>query len=110
MPVMELHIYNGDKPGSFVYYEDDGSTYQFENGQYFRQTITFDPVKKLISFSKAEGSFPSRFTSIRLILHSFDDVMILRSGGKDYQVKLKSVTERVVEIPAGKGDEVSISY
>jgi alpha-glucosidase len=109
-PVMELHVYNGEKLNSFVYYEDDGLTYQFENGQYFRRTITFDPGQKLISFSEAEGSFASKFTSIRLVLHSFDDVMTLRSAGKDYQVKLKSVQERVVEIPAGGGEEVSISY
>jgi alpha-glucosidase len=109
-PVMDLHIYNGDKPNSYVYYEDDGSTYQYENGSYFRRTITFDPVRKVISFSKAEGTFVSKFTSVRLILHSFEDLMIMRAGGKDYSVKLKSVRERSVEIPMGGGEEVVVGY
>jgi alpha-glucosidase len=109
-PVMELHIYNGSVPNSFIYYEDDGSTYQFENGQYFRRTITFDPVKRTISFSKVDGSFVSKFTSIRLVLHSFDDVMALHSGGNDYSVKLKSVSARAVEIPAENGQAVTLSY
>jgi len=98
-PVLNLHIYNGDKPNAYVYYEDDGLTYQFENGQYFQRIITFDPVKKLISFSKAEGSYISKFSSIRLVLHSFDDVMTMQSDGQEYSLKLRSVKERTVDIP-----------
>ncbi|MEI7724492.1 MAG: glycoside hydrolase family 31 protein [Bacteroidota bacterium] len=108
-PVMELHIYNGEKPNTYLYYEDDGSTYQYENGQYFQRTITLDPIQKQIRFSKADGSLISKFTSIRMILHSFDDVMTLRSIGKDYSLKLRSVKERVIEIPVTTG-EMLFSY
>ena len=106
---LELNIYNGTKPNTFNYYEDDGLTYQFENGQYFSRTVTFDPVKKQISLSKAEGSFISKFTSIRLVLHSFGDIMTLRSGETEYSLKLRSSLERFVEIPVGR-DEVVIKY
>jgi len=109
-PTLELHIYNGDKPNSFTYYEDDGMTYQFENGQYFRRMISFYPGKKQIILTKAEGSFVSKFTSMRLVLHSFDEVMTIRSNGKDYSLKLKNVNTRTVEIPAGGGEELIISY
>ncbi len=103
-PIMDLHIYNGDKANSFVYYEDDGSTYQYEKGEYFRRTITFDPVSRAIRFSKAEGSLASKFTTIRLILHSFDDVMTIRSDENDYSIKLKSVNERTVEVPINNSE------
>ncbi len=109
-PILDLHIYNGDKPNSFVYYEDDGLTYQFEKGEYFRRTITFDPGSRTIRFSKAEGRFSSKFTTIRLILHSFDDVMTVRAAGKDYSLKLKSVNERSIEIPEGNGDVLIMTY
>ncbi|MCX6266647.1 MAG: DUF5110 domain-containing protein [Bacteroidetes bacterium] len=107
--VMDLHVYNGDQPNTFIYYEDDGLTYQFETGQYFRRTITFDPEKKLIIFSKAEGTFPSKFTSMRLILHAFNEVSAVRSEGKEYSLQIKSSKERTVEIPAGSG-EMIFSY
>jgi len=106
---LELHIYNGEKPSTFAYYEDDGLTCQFENGQYLSRKITFDPAKRTIGFSKAEGSFISKFTSIRLILHSFGDIMTLISAGRDYTLKLKSVTERSVEFPILSG-EMLFSY
>ena len=108
-PVMDLHIYNGDKPNTFTYYEDDGLTYQYEGGQFFSRKITFDPIRKVISFSKPDGNFTSKFTTIRLVLHSFDDVMTIRSNGKEYSLKLKSVKERTVEVPCGAG-EMIFSY
>jgi alpha-glucosidase len=107
---MELHIYNGDKASSFAYYEDDGLTYQFEQGQYFQRIFTFDPGRKMIIFSKPEGTFVSKFTSIRLVLHSFEDLMTIRANGNNYSLKLRSVNERTVVIPAGNSEEISISY
>jgi len=104
--VLEINIYNGTKPNSFKYYEDDGLTYQFENGQYFSRNITFDPVKKEIVFSKVGGSFTSKFTSIRLALHAFGDIMTIHSVGKDYSLKLKSVNERTVEVPVSTEEMV----
>jgi len=101
---LDIHIYNGSKSNSFTYYEDDGLTYQFESGQYLRRVITFDPVHRQIIFAKAEGKFASKFTSFRLILHSFDDVMTIRSADNDYTLKLRSLHERAAEIPVKEGE------
>jgi alpha-glucosidase len=106
---LELHIYNGDKTNSFIYYEDDGTTYQYEKGEFYKRLITFDPVKRSISLSKVEGSFTSKFSSIRLVLHSFGEVMTLNGDGKDYTLKLKSSKERTAEIPLDNS-EMKLSY
>jgi alpha-glucosidase len=108
-PTLELHIYNGEKPNSFTYYEDDGQTYQFENGQFYRRMITFDPLNKTIRLAKPEGAFTTKFTTFRLVLHAFDDVMTVKSNGKDYSVKLKSTKARFVEIPVSS-ETMVISY
>jgi alpha-glucosidase len=108
-PTLELHIYNGEKPNSFTYYEDDGQTYQFENGQFYRRMITFDPLNKTIRLAKPEGAFTTKFTTFRLVLHAFDDVMSVKSNGKDYSVKLKSTKARFVEIPVSS-ETMVISY
>jgi len=106
---LDLHIYYGTIPGSFLYYEDDGNTYAYEKDTFYKRTITFDPVKKSISLSKVEGSFASRFSAIRLVLHSFGDVMTLKSEGKDFSLKLKSSMERTVEIPL-TNSEMKLTY
>lgn len=108
-PTLDLHIYYGDKFGSFLYYEDDGNTYAYEKETFYKRTITFDPLKKSISFSKVEGSFASRFSAIRLVLHSFENVMTLKSEGKDFSLKLRSNTEKTVEIPL-TNSEMKLTY
>jgi len=108
-PVLELHIFNGDKQNSFCYYEDDGSTYQFEKGQYYKRMIIFDPGNKQISLTGTEGSFPSKFTSILIVLHSFGDIMNLKSDGKEYTLKLRPGNQRSVKIPL-KNEEIKIQY
>lgn len=71
-----LHIYNGDKPNTFSYYEDDGETLNYEKADFYKRNIEFDPQKKIIRFSKAEGKFSSNFRKIKIILHGFDVVSI----------------------------------
>jgi alpha-glucosidase len=68
---LSVHIYNGNTLNSFVYYEDDGESYGYEKGVFYKRTITFDPVKKVVEFDTAEGSFPSRFNTIKVIMHGF---------------------------------------
>jgi len=69
---LTLHIYKGDVANSFSYYEDDGSSYNYENGDYYKRVIKYDPSNKSIVFEKPEGSFSSKFTYLRIVLHGFD--------------------------------------
>ena len=96
-PVLEIHVYNGKVPNSFTYYEDDGITYNYKTGQFCRRVISFDPVKKSIIIGKAEGSFASRYTVFRLVLHDFGDIMGVKVNGKDVTLKLKTSKQRFLE-------------
>ena len=109
-PTLDIHIYNGEVPNSFAYYEDDGSTYQYENSQFYKRTIYFDPLKKTLSFSQPEGNLNSKFSSYRIILHSFDKVTQINTAGKNYSLKTTSQKERMVEIPNDEKKEIVISY
>ncbi|GAA4312297.1 glycoside hydrolase family 31 protein [Mucilaginibacter gynuensis] len=84
---LTIHIYNGDTAGSFVYYEDDGKSFDYEKGSYYKRAISFDPAIKQINFGKADGSFKSHFKLIKLALHGFTDVSGLKTG--DQQIPLK---------------------
>jgi alpha-glucosidase len=70
--ILELHVWNGRKPSSFVYYEDDGVSYDYEQGAYYKRVISFDPVKKQIALSAVEGMFESRFTQLKVVWHEFE--------------------------------------
>ena len=65
-----LHIYRGPS-NSFSYYEDDGSTYRYEQGAYYQRTIRLDATAGNIVLDPPTGSEPSKFHHIRLALHGF---------------------------------------
>jgi alpha-glucosidase len=68
-----LHIFNGTGNNAFDYYEDDGETYKYEQGMYYKRNIRFDLTAKSITLDKATGSSPSKFRYIRLALHGFEN-------------------------------------
>ncbi|MBK6962814.1 MAG: glycoside hydrolase family 31 protein [Bacteroidales bacterium] len=71
--VLYLHIFNGNSGSDFVYYEDDGSSYNYEKGAFYRRMITFDPEKKQLKLHAKEGSYNSHFRKVQLILHGFPE-------------------------------------
>ena len=70
--ILKIYVWHGKDANSFVYYEDDGSSYDYQSGTYYKRVISFDPGKKEIRLSAAEGSFASKYTKIQLIFNGFD--------------------------------------
>jgi len=82
--ILEIHIWYGSEPNSFIYYEDDGVTYDYQSGAYYKRQVIFDPAKCNIVLSAAEGSFHSRYNMIKLVLHGFNDnINRLKVSGDD---------------------------
>ncbi len=67
--VLQLHVYKGANENTFVYYEDDGDTYTHEEGVFYKRTITY--AGNQLTIGAVEGSYPSKFTKIKLVLHGF---------------------------------------
>lgn len=69
--ILYLHVYKGGKPSSFVYYEDDGETYEYEKGSYYKRSILYDVSSNKLMLEKKEGSYASKFKKVKIILHGF---------------------------------------
>jgi alpha-glucosidase len=74
---MQIHIWNGPESNSFLYYEDDGKSYDHEQGAYHKRLIIYDHLKRSIILSDAEGSYTSKFTQVKVVLHGFEHVATL---------------------------------
>ena len=79
-----VHIYNGGVNNQYVYYEDDGESFGYENGAYFKRTISYDAANRSITFGSVEGSFKSKFNTIKLVMHGFD-------GNASFKINNKAV-------------------
>lgn len=80
---LTLHIYPGENKTSFDYYEDDGTSYNYEQGDFYKRHIQYDPVARTITLETPAGSFTSRFKHLRMALHGF--------SGNSCQVNDKAV-------------------
>jgi alpha-glucosidase len=80
--ILEVNVWYGKEAGSFIYYEDDGLSYDYEKGEYYKREIRFDPDKRTISFSKVEGTFMSKYNKIKLVLHGFENFSTLKKKRK----------------------------
>jgi alpha-glucosidase len=67
--ILQLHIWDGRTGSELIYYEDDGTTYDYEKGTYYKRRIVYDPRRKRITLAPVEGSFVSRFKRVKLVVH-----------------------------------------
>lgn len=81
---LSIHLYNGANGSSYVHYEDDGRTFEHENGGYFKRTFTHNPAKRTLEISAVEGSFSSKWKAIKVVLHGYKNVRA--SGVKSEQL------------------------
>jgi len=69
--VLEIHLYHGQRSNKFLYYEDDGISYAFENGEYALRDFEYLPEQRTFIIHKKEGRYPSVFNKVKLYLHGF---------------------------------------
>jgi len=78
-----LHIYKGTVNNSLVYYEDDGQSYNYEKGDFYKRKISYNAAKRIISFAKAEGTFKSKFNNLKLVFHGFSSADKINKGKEE---------------------------
>jgi alpha-glucosidase len=78
---LHLHIYQGSKASEYLFYEDDGETYQCKDGNFSRTKFRFDPKKKALSWVK-EGTYQSKFKYVNLVFHGFPEIKFMRVNDK----------------------------
>jgi len=73
-PVTELtlDVFPSSRPATFVIYDDDGSTYDYEKGQYFRQAVTavHKAGETTITLAPHSGSYASSLSTYLLRIHA----------------------------------------
>lgn len=66
---LRLHIYGGGDASTFVYYDDDGATFEYQHGHWATRTIDVNPHERKVVIGSQQGSFNSKVKSLTLFLH-----------------------------------------
>ncbi len=84
---LTVHIYNGEAANKFTYYEDDGKSFGYQKGDFYKRTINFDPKKSSLTFSPVEGTYKSNFKYIKLVLHGFDQATSIQDNSRQFKLE-----------------------
>lgn len=80
-----VHLYRSrdSRDVSWDYYEDDGVTYQYQEGKFYQRKMIYKPEINEVVFGEKSGNYESKFTYIQLVFHGFDDPeMMVKLEGK----------------------------
>ena len=65
---LEIHVWPpADHPTEFDYYEDDGISFDYQKGRFFRRTLRLEHDRLILS--AAEGEHHSRFDTVQVCFH-----------------------------------------
>ncbi|HEY5463264.1 MAG TPA: glycoside hydrolase family 31 protein [Hanamia sp.] len=106
--IMYLNIWYGDNANSFTYYEDDGTTYQYEKGKYYLRDIDFKPQQKEILLNGVQGDYVSKFRNVHLVLHGFPDSLHLTLNGQTLKT-MSNAEEQSVDFSNSNG-KISVQW
>jgi len=76
-----VHIYKGNVNNNFIYYEDDGKSFDYEKGVFYKRNIMYNASSNQITFENAEGQMNSKFNNIAVVLHGFNNMNQLQVNG-----------------------------
>jgi alpha-glucosidase len=76
-----IDMFPSENVGSFVFYDDDGQTYDYEKGAYFRQSIRIWKMneKVMIDFAKRTGTYDSETDTYTLQVHGIEATNVVNA-------------------------------
>ena len=81
--ILKINVWNGKDSTNFAYYEDDGESYDYQSGEYYKRTISFNPASKQIILADTDGTYQSKYNKVEIILHGFKtDAKKFKVNGK----------------------------
>jgi alpha-glucosidase len=69
--ILILHIYTGES-SSFLYYNDDGLTYEYQQGKFVSRELTYDDDKRMVVLSAETGDHVHTLKTLHVVFHGLD--------------------------------------
>jgi alpha-glucosidase len=86
-----IHLYKGKRKNVFNYYEDDGESFDYMSGIFYERQIQYNPVENSLILDTAKGSYTSKFTRLKFILHGFGNITEVSVNGETVTVSCEQI-------------------
>lgn len=64
-----LHVYCGKESSEFLYYTDDGQTFNYQDGKSLKRLIRYHAHENKVVITKEEGNYETHFKTLKVVLH-----------------------------------------
>ena len=78
---LEIHLYKGDGYNDFTLYEDDGISFNHEEGIFAKRKIAYSPEKNEFIIQQQEGTFTSPYQKVTIYFHGFQGLTNIKLNG-----------------------------
>jgi alpha-glucosidase len=85
-----LHVYYSEGASSFLFYEDDGETYQYREGSHALRMLTLNGAQRQIRVAGQQGNYPSPIHTLDVVLHGFPQIYEVQCNGLGVSVHAQS--------------------
>jgi len=77
-----LHVYVSANDSSFEYYEDDGSSFRYQQGDFSKRLLSYRAEDRRIIIGQASGNYHSPLKRIKVVIHGlYTQVDAVRING-----------------------------
>jgi alpha-glucosidase len=70
--LLEIHLYKGDQDNSFDWFEDDGETFEYQQGVFCKRSLEYLHQENKLIIHQAEGTYRPAYKNISIFFHGFD--------------------------------------
>jgi alpha-glucosidase len=89
---LDIHLYEG-ADAVFTYYEDDGESYDYLQGKYYKRKMIHKHSQHELCFDAAEGSLTSHFKEVRIFFHGFAGYKnSVRCNGAELPIQMEHIS------------------
>jgi len=84
--VLIIHVYAGHATTSFIYYEDDGTTFDYQQNKFARRVLELSP--RSFTMHAVEGSYQTPIKKLKIVFHALENSpTVVNVNGHDQTLK-----------------------
>ena len=77
-----IHLYAGETDNEFVFYEDDGNSFNYQKGMYSRRLLRYEAQENKFVIHPAAGEYASPLKKLKIVFHGFKMINTIRINGE----------------------------
>ncbi|MEO5599552.1 MAG: glycoside hydrolase family 31 protein [Cyclobacteriaceae bacterium] len=73
-----IHLYAGETNNSFQFYEDDGSSLDYQKGAYAKRLLFYECTSNRFTIEPSLGTYDTAIRKLKMVFHGFEIMNTLR--------------------------------